>query len=121
MKAAFIATAKRYIAIILVIIVGLVTLNNILFVHAHKLSNGTLVVHAHPFSKSTEGANNQPHQHSKVEYSFIDSLLLLFAISIATFSVLVLCTNRALHFLYSAQVTSFLLQRLTNKAPPVLA
>jgi hypothetical protein len=120
MKASLVEITKRYIAIVLVSIIGLVTLNNILFVHVHKLSNGMLVVHAHPFSKSTEATSNQTHQHSKIEFSFIDSLLLLFASSIATFAVLALSSKHVLHFRPNPQVSSFLPQRLTNKAPPVL-
>lgn len=76
---------KRIFSIALMALVGGLIFNNALFMHIHLLPDGEIVVHAHPFNaeeKTTEPINQ--HEHSDSEYSFFDSLLLLFS---ADFSI----------------------------------
>jgi hypothetical protein len=47
--------------------------NNILFIHPHKLLNGSIVFHSHPYSKSDESKNGQ-HQHTQDELLVIQGL-----------------------------------------------
>lgn len=113
------STIKNYLAIALLGIVALLTLNNALFVHWHTLPNGNIVVHSHPFSEPLQSDGSQGHQHSKIEFNFLDSLLLLFAVGLIAFALKALLFAE-IHFTnYSPTFLSLSPLSLTNKAPPV--
>jgi hypothetical protein len=119
MNAGVINRTKKYFAISLISIVGLLTLNNALFLHMHRLANGSLVVHAHPFSKSNQPENSaKSHQHSKVELQFLDSLLLLFANNFKTTDTVVLTSWQEFSINYQFSNLENSPQKITNKAPP---
>lgn len=110
---------KKYFAIFLVAIVGGLILNNILFIHLHLLPDGEIIVHAHPFSKTQQAENPlQPHQHSKVEILFFDSLLLLFVAAILHQLSAVVRKWKAQNVHYSYILLQNTPQVITNKAPP---
>lgn len=119
MKACVYSVTKKYFAIVLVGVVGLLTLNNALFMHIHKLPNGQLVVHAHPFSNTTQSSNDQTsHQHSKVELLIFDSLQLLYS-NTQSFGAITLDQNQeTTQFFYRATVRENAPQNISNKAPP---
>lgn len=112
---------KKYFAIILVGVVGLLTLNNALFTHFHKLANGDLIVHAHPFSKSSQTSNpSQTHEHTKVELLVLDNLLLLFVgIILVTISSLV-STQKVERFCATLAIKYTRFRHFSNRAPPSL-
>jgi hypothetical protein len=119
MNAGVINRTKKYFAIALVSIVGLLTINNALFLHMHRLANGSLVVHAHPFSKSNQtDSAAKSHQHSKVEFQFLDSLLLLFANNISTTEIVISTNWQEYIFNYQFSNLENSPQKITNKAPP---
>jgi hypothetical protein len=106
----------------LVSIVGLLTLNNVLFMHMHRLANGSLVVHAHPFSKSNQpDSSAKSHQHSKVEFQFLDSLLLFFANDFNTTEIIISTNWQEYSFSYQFSNLENSPQKITNKAPPAIA
>jgi hypothetical protein len=46
-----------------------------LFVHSHRLSDGSVVTHAHPFkAQSDENEPFKTHEHSKFEVTLLDNL-----------------------------------------------
>ncbi|MDY0196313.1 MAG: hypothetical protein RBR68_00715 [Tenuifilaceae bacterium] len=110
---------KKYFAIFLVVIVGGLILNNMLFMHSHFLSDGEIIVHAHPFNKTQQAENPlQQHQHTKGEILFFNSLLLLFTVAILclfTASVRKWVPLKS-HYFYS--VLENKPQIIANKAPP---
>lgn len=77
---------KHLIAGWLVVQIFLIALNQAMFMHTHRLPDGTTIVHAHPFK--TDKGNTGPfqkHHHSKIEFLFFGSVSLLFAIAIIAF------------------------------------
>lgn len=112
---------KKYFALILVGVVGLLTLNNALYTHFHKLANGELIVHAHPFSKSNQTSNpSKTHEHTKVELLVFDNLLLLFAgIILVTISSLVVPQKTERQCIVVI-VKRSLSRYFCNRAPPTL-
>jgi predicted membrane protein len=113
---------KKYLALWLIAIVGLLTLNNALFMHLHRLADGTLIVHAHPFDKSNpENTSSNSHQHTKLELLFFDSLLILFILGLLQITIKNTGSNitRIRSFNYLIRQNSP--QVITNKAPPVFA
>jgi hypothetical protein len=110
---------KKYFALLLVGIVGLLVLNNALFSHNHRLPNGSVVVHAHPFSKSNQpDLPLQSHQHTKFQLLFLDSLLVLFSIGSVYFACLCYKKWFSYKFSYKFSFLENTPQLLTNKAPP---
>jgi hypothetical protein len=61
--------------------------NQAMFIHAHRMSDGTIVVHAHPF-KSAGEANEpyQSHKHTSYDYLLLDN----FTHFLVTFFTLIL-------------------------------
>jgi len=39
---------------VLVFAVGLLIANHVVFLHSHKLPDGSIIIHAHPYNKSQE-------------------------------------------------------------------
>ncbi len=88
------ATSKnkihKLIATLLMISVGLFIVNNVVFLHTHKLANGRFIVHAHPYNKSQDSAPFKKHNHTSQELFHIAHLQLLFLIGILTVSCIIL-------------------------------
>ncbi len=117
--AGLIKVYKKYFTIFLIVIIGGLILNIILFMHLHLLSNGEIIVHAHPFSKTQQSENPlQHHQHSKGEILFFDSLLLLFVAAILHQLSAVARKWKVHNFHYSYTLLQNTPQVVANKAPP---
>ena len=72
----------KLIATLLVISVGLFIVNNVLFLHTHKLANGRFIVHAHPYNKSQDSAPFKKHSHTSQEFFHIAHLQFLYFIGV---------------------------------------
>lgn len=121
MKACVHSVTKKYFAIVLVCVVGLLTLNNALFTHIHRLPCGQLVVHAHPLAGSAQNSSDsKTHQHSKIELLVFESLLLLYS-NTTVYRVTVIDQNKdVVQLPYRATTRENTPQSLSNKAPPTL-
>ena len=67
--------SQRLIAISLIVIVGIHSLNSLFYTHSHKMADGTIVTHAHPFSKASDTAPFKSHEHSQEELTFLANLI----------------------------------------------
>jgi hypothetical protein len=73
---------KRYIrkigiqvlAIIMIGLWGLLSFNQTVNIHFHRLPNGTLVSHAHPYNKTNDSQPIKTHHHSKFELFFLKNV-----------------------------------------------
>jgi len=79
---------KKFGAICMIGIIGLLIINNVMFLHSHKLVNGNIVIHAHPYNKSNDSAPFKSHHHSKTELIYLTNLQLLFIFTLLSFIVL---------------------------------
>ena len=85
----FVKNITRKVAIICMIgIIGLLTINNVVFLHSHQLANGKIITHAHPYNKSNDSAPIKSHHHSKIELTFLVNLQLLFIFTLIFIFVL---------------------------------
>ena len=66
---------RQLIAAFLVVFFGLLTANNVFFIHVQQLPDGTYIVHAHPFNKKANPPTE--HNHSAKELLFFASNMLL--------------------------------------------
>jgi hypothetical protein len=112
---------KPFFTALLIFIVGLLWLNNVLFVHFHKLDNNTIVAHAHPFAKSTSNNQSGSHQHSSDELVVLDALLLLFT-SVIIALIIIKCDSKGVFTTYHYKFFLSLEPLInSNKAPPQFA
>lgn len=88
MKTTLARKIKQLVASLVIIAIGLLVVNNVVFLHAHKLTNGKIVVHAHPYNKGQDSAPFKKHDHSSSEFILISHLqLLFFAALLLTMSI----------------------------------
>ena len=105
-------------AIFLTMSILLLILNKALYLHTHKLQDGTVVTHAHPFNKTNERTPFKTHHHASVEFEVIshfDLLILLFA-----GLVFIACLKKeAYRFLFTQDLFPLLPETLQpGRAPP---
>ncbi len=72
----------------MIVISGLLIINNVIFLHSHKLDNGNFVTHAHLYDKTNDSAPIKSHHHSKTELIFLENFQLLFIFILISFIVL---------------------------------
>ncbi|MFB6320276.1 hypothetical protein [Saccharicrinis sp. FJH54] len=53
------------------------------FLHTHKMPDGTAITHAHPYNKTTEQAPFKTHHHTSVDFMMLHHLHLLFFVIIS--------------------------------------
>lgn len=80
--------ATKCVIFLMIGIVGMFIANQALFVHAHKMADGTIVQHAHPYHKSESGQPFQTHQHTKAEIFFLQNLQILFVFTLFTLALI---------------------------------
>ncbi len=79
-KAIFRNRIQKLVAWLLILAVGLCIVDNVVFLHSHKLSNGQIIIHAHPYDKSQDSTPFKKHSHTTKELLQISHLHLLFVI-----------------------------------------
>lgn len=120
MKTTFKNRIQKLIAGILVISAGLLILNNVVFLHTHKLPDGSIIVHAHPYSKSQDSEPFKKHNHSSKELFHISHIQLLFIAAIFSFLYLEFIQQKFI-FLYRNPFTKFNYSfRSKGRDPPFL-
>lgn len=79
----------KIIASVLIVSVLSLIINDAVFVHTHKMADGTAVTHAHPFNKSLDKTPYKSHHHTLVEIEALHhlSLMFLFTAFVVLFSV----------------------------------
>lgn len=58
--------------------IGMLVANKSIFMHTHKLADGTIIVHAHPFDRSNESGPYQSHQHTEAEFLIFQNIEIFF-------------------------------------------
>lgn len=112
--------SQKFIAISLIVIVGIHSLNSLFYTHRHKLADGTIITHAHPFSKSSDTTPFKSHEHSSDELTFLASLIYF----IPSLTLVMACVSLISEHSFDQQVEkiigklSFLNPQL--RAPPSL-
>lgn len=62
----------------MICIMGTMISNRMLFIHSHKLADGTVVTHAHPYNKSDDSSPFKSHNHTRAELLFTENSEILF-------------------------------------------
>lgn len=98
---------------------GMLIVNNVFFLHAHKLSNGIIVVHAHPYDKTSDSQPYQSHHHTKAELLFFQNLEILFIIVILTFLLVAPFKKEKVLFKSITEYTSICINFNKGRDPPI--
>jgi len=68
---------KKIITFGMICIMGMLIINNSVFMHTHKLSDGTVIIHSHPYDKSNDSKSHKTHHHTKAEFVFLENIEIL--------------------------------------------
>jgi len=93
--------------------------NRGIFMHTHVLANGSIVAHSHPYDKSENSGSSQSHQHTGIEFIFLDNLNILFLSFIAAFIPGVFTRNPGYRFQVVALFPYTDFNSNQGRAPPI--
>lgn len=111
--------AKTF-AITMVAIMVLFVVNKAVYVHAHKLTDGTIVTHAHPFNKSTDSNPFKSHKHSKSDLHFLNNLEIFFLTVLVSFFALFFYNRKKIKVQEAVLYSHNYFFRYNGRAPPEL-
>lgn len=118
MKTTFRKKIQKLVSGLLVFSVGLLIVNNVVFLHTHKLANGNIIVHAHPYNKSQDSAPFKKHNHSSKELFHISSIQLLFITAVFSILCILLTAYKRVYFFQTPTVHFNYFFRLKGREPP---
>ncbi|MFA6999452.1 MAG: hypothetical protein WC198_09880 [Victivallaceae bacterium] len=111
--------ATKLVIFLMISIMGMFIANQALFVHAHKMADGTIVQHAHPYHKSEDGQPFKKHHHTKAEIFFLQNLQILFVFAFFSLA-LIDVAKRAISFALPSLVRPLVFVSLSQgRAPPL--
>lgn len=115
---------RRALAGVFFTLFVLMTLNNIVFRHAHRLPDGRIITHAHPF-KPVGDSPVQSHSHSATELFWLDMLTHGAYVATAAFVFGFLGVIGAFIYrqrpVYASQLPAFPFVLFSHRGPPVAA
>lgn len=120
MKAVIKNITRKVAIICMICIIGLLTINNAMFLHSHILDNGNFVTHVHPYDKSNDSAPIKSHHHSKTELIFLKNLQLLFLFTLIFFIVLDVAKKKSYFVINRVFYTQGYEILYLGRAPPLV-
>lgn len=110
---------KKSIAFLMLAIVMMLTVNKVLYIHTHQLSDGTIVVHSHPYNKTDDNQPIKTHHHNKLEFVFLQNIEILFGFFfLAICFHLILKTELFFNLRNKKEIAHCILKR-KSRAPPI--
>jgi len=115
---------KRYINILLIASLALISVGNSFFLHAHKNADGEIIIHSHFYNEgNTADAENSGHTHTNEEIKQI-YLLSIFASTLILFIVLfyfiLTQISKSIRYNLSLYSGNHCLNLFSLRAPPKL-
>ncbi len=109
----------RIISMFMLIMVLTTIFNEIVYIHAHKLADGTIVCHAHPYNTNDDSAPFKSHQHSRKEIVFLSSIHFTF-INVSIWVVSIILIAKTIRFEDVKRATCMCSTILIKgRAPPI--
>jgi hypothetical protein len=118
-KTTFRNIVQKLVVGLLLISVGLLIVNNVVFVHTHKMSDGKILIHAHPYNKSQDSAPFKKHDHTSKELFQISHIQLLFVTAIFSVFSAILTANKNIYFYKIPSIHFRYCFRLKGRGPPI--
>ena len=109
----------KLITFLMIGIMGMFIVNKAIFLHTHKLDNGTVISHAHPYAKSNDSKPFKSHHHTNAELLFFQNIEILFLIVSLTFALfsLVEKAKYSSNIITRHTLSCIILQK--GRAPPI--
>ncbi len=121
MKTAVRILLKKIVAYFMLGVIMMLIANTAVFLHVHKLKDGTIIEHAHPYDKSTDSAPYKSHCHSNAELLFFQNLGVLFFITFLVYSLFIFVKKAKYEsFKIIKQYSSDHINLYKGRAPPIL-
>jgi hypothetical protein len=100
-------------------VMGMLITNKAVFLHVHKLEDGTIIVHAHPYDKSNDSKPYKSHHHSNAEFLFFQNLEILFLIVFLTLALIAYVKKGKISFKLITENTLICINLHKGRAPPI--
>jgi hypothetical protein len=100
-------------------VMGLLIANRAIFLHVHKLNDGTIIEHAHPYDKSNDSKPYKSHHHSNAEFLFFQNLDVLFLIAFLTLALITPIKKGEVSFKLISEHTLICIILHKGRAPPI--
>lgn len=110
---------KKSVTYLMIGIMGLMIANKALFMHTHKMADGSIIVHAHPYNKSNDSKPFKSHQHTKAEFLFFANLDILVLISFVAFTLISIKKGLQYSFYICTNYTQVYNLLYNPRAPPL--
>lgn len=111
--------AIKFIAILMIGSIGMLVSNKSIFMHTHKLADGTIITHSHPYNKSNDSKPFKSHHHTNAEFFFFQNLEILFLTVFVTLALFALVKKAKYSFYLITRhyLTCIILHK--GRAPPI--
>jgi hypothetical protein len=109
----------KFITLLMIGVMGMFIANKAIFLHVHKLNDGTIVAHAHPFDKSNDSKPYKSHHHSNAELLFFQNLEILFLIVFLTLALIAIIKKEKVLFNLISEHTLICINLNKGRAPPI--
>lgn len=109
---------KKTFASTLIVVMLAMIANSSIYIHSHKLENGTIVTHSHPYDKSEDNGPFKSHQHSKAEFLFYKSLKTFFFLFFLAIVFSFLINGKAFYAVGEKEYNKLLTFSFNGRAPP---
>ncbi len=110
---------NRLFALLFLVITGMLVANKGIFMHAHKLEDGTVIFHSHPYNKSNDASPVKTHHHSKAEFCFFHNTEILFFLTFLAVTLFLLPEKRKFITHFHLIFTPAYIHFKKSRAPPV--
>ena len=109
---------KKIFAYLIMVLMGLLIINKVIFLHSHILNDGTIITHAHPYQTADDSKPFKSHLHTKAAFFFFSNIQLLF--SSASVALLTFILHNQLTLTVSGVINyaCYYSSILKNRAPP---
>lgn len=111
--------AVKIITLLIIGAMGLLTVNKAVYLHTHKLSDGTLIEHAHPFDKNGDSQPYKSHQHTNAELFFFQNINTLFLVFFSALALITLVKARNILIQLTVSPKSIFINLSPGRAPPI--
>lgn len=108
---------RKILAYLMLVLVIGITVNNVVYLHSHILSDQTVITHAHPFDKSADNTPFKTHHHSNFEYTLTQGFgffLIGAVLSITCYSVI----KRVQYYQFKARLFKSAPDKSFLRGPP---
>lgn len=110
----------RIISFLMIGIVCMLIVNKAVFLHTHKLSDGTIIEHAHPYNKSQDSGPFKTHHHSNAQFFFLKHLNILFPVLSLIIAFALFINKKTFLIETRVKYLLFCIAHKKGRAPPVL-